>query len=291
MAMVRDLFPADQTPNVFSLLMLVVGLSPMLAPTIGGYVIAAFGWHIIFIILAVMGATVLLAARFGLPHTRPADPTISLRPRPILKGFGNVLVHPQFYTYAFSGAVAFSGLFTYVAGSPILFMDIFKVSGETYGWIFALMSVSFIGTSQLNTLLLRKYKSEQLVLAGLALQAAISIMFLIAAINNWLGLFETIIMLFAYLGCLGLTNPNTAGLSLAPFSKHAGTASALLGALQLGMGALASMAVGIFVKESMVPMITIMACSTFIALLILIIGRRKVKNPAKINNADNALLH
>ncbi|MCO6149047.1 multidrug effflux MFS transporter [Flavobacterium sp. NRK1] len=284
MAMVRDLFPVEDNPKVFSLLMLVVGLSPMLAPTIGSYVIAGFGWHTIFIILALMGFSILLASRFGLEHTRKSDFSISLKPKPIIKGFISVISHPQFYTYAISGAIAFSGLFTYVAGSPLLFMDIFKVSGETYGWIFAFMSVSFIGTSQLNSILLRKYKSAQLVKAGLLLQSTISICFLIAAINNWLTLYSTIAMLFLYLGCLGLTNPNTAGLSLAPFSENAGSASALLGALQLGLGAVASMLVGIFVKTSMVPMIAIMAGSTIIALLILLIGKRNI---ASVNESDS----
>jgi DHA1 family bicyclomycin/chloramphenicol resistance-like MFS transporter len=291
MAMVRDLFPVQDSPKVFSLLMLVVGLSPMLAPTIGGYVIAGFGWHIIFIILALMGFAVLLASRFGLPHTHKPDPTISLKPGPILKGFKSVMVQPQFYTYALSGGVAFSGLFTYVAGSPILFMDIFKVSGEIYGWIFALMSVSFIGTSQLNSLLLRRYKSEQLVYVGLALQSAISIVFLIAAINGWLGLYGTIVMLFLYLGCLGLTNPNTAGLSLAPFSNNAGTASALMGAIQLGLGALASMFVGMLVKDSMVPMVAIMTCGTLLALIILLAGRRNITAIADVSPDDTVMLH
>lgn len=291
MAMVRDLFPAKDTPKVFSLLMLVVGLSPMLAPTIGGYVIAAFGWHSIFLILMVMGIGILLASRFGLPHTHPADPTISLRPGPILQNFATVFSNPQFYTYALSGAVAFSGLFTYVAASPLIFMDIFKVSGEIYGWIFAFMSVSFIGSSQLNSVLLRTYKSEQLVFFGLALQCIISIIFLTAAINNWLGLYSTIAMLFLYLGCLGLTNPNTAGLSLAPFTKNTGSASALLGALQLGLGALASVLVGVLVKSSMVPMVAIMAGSTITALLILLIGRRNVKELAENADGDAVIMH
>lgn len=291
MAMVRDLFPVADSPKVFSLLMLVVGLSPMLAPTIGGYVIAGFGWHIIFVILGLMGFAVLLASRFGLPHTHEPDKSISLKPRPILTNFAKVFSNPQFYTYALSGGVAFSGLFTYVAGSPILFMDIFKVTGETYGWIFAFMSVSFIGTSQLNSLLLRRYKSEQLVYFGLTLQALISIAFLVAAINNWLDLYGTIAMLFLYLGCLGLTNPNTAGLSLAPFTNNAGSASALLGAMQLGLGALASMVVGILVKESMVPMVGIMAASTFLALLILIIGRRKIKVLEENHAGDGTVVH
>jgi len=290
MAMVRDLFPVEDNPKVFSLLMLVVGLSPMLAPTIGSYVITGFGWHTIFIILALMGFSILLASRFGLGHTRKPDFSISLKPKPIIKGFISVISHPQFYTYAISGAIAFSGLFTYVAGSPLLFMDIFKVSGETYGWIFAFMSVSFIGTSQLNSVLLRKYKSAQLVKAELLLQSTISICFLIAALNNWLTLYSTIVMLFLYLGCLGLTNPNTAGLSLAPFSENAGSASALLGALQLGIGAIASMLVGIFVKTSMVPMIAIMAGSTIIALLILLIGKRNIVS-VKESDSENIVVH
>ncbi|TRW27307.1 multidrug effflux MFS transporter [Flavobacterium zepuense] len=290
MAMVRDLFPVKDSPKVFSLLMLVVGLSPMLAPTVGGYVIKGFGWHSIFIILALMGFAVLLASRFGLPQTHKPDPSISLKPKPILQGFATVLKNPQFYTYALSGAVAFSGLFTYVAGSPLLFMDIFKVSGEIYGWIFAFMSVSFIGTSQLNSVLLKKYKSEQLVFVGLALQSLISITFLIAAIYHWLNLYGTIAMLFLYLGCLGLTNPNTAGLSLAPFSNNAGSASALLGALQLGLGALASMAVGMLVKDSMVPIVAIMAGSTLIALVILLVGRRNITSLADMEG-DAIVMH
>ena len=277
MAMVRDLFPVKDSPKVFSLLMLVVGLSPMLAPTIGGYVIAAYGWHTVFVILMFMGIGILLAAKLGLPHTRPADPTVSLKPKPIINGFIGVLREPQFYTYAFSGAIAFSGLFTYVAGSPILFMDIFKVDEKTYGWIFAFMSLSFISASQLNSLLLRKFKSEQLVFASLITQLVFAVSFLILAINNMLGLYQTIAMLFLYLACLGMSNPNTAGLSLAPFSRNAGSASALLGAMQLGLGALASVAVGIFVKDSMVPMVAIMASGTVLALLVLLIGRRNIK--------------
>src|SRR5690606_32690391 len=201
---------------------------------------------------------ILLAARFGLPHTRKPDTTISLKPKPILKGFAAVLRNPQFATYAFSGAIAFSGLFTYVAGSPMVFMDIFQTDEKTYGWIFAFMSLRFIGASQLNALLLKRLTSEQLVLSALMIQCIVGVMFLVFAINGWLGLYETIAMLFLFLACLGLSNPNTAGLSLAPFSRTAGSAAALLGALQLGLGAIASVAVGIFVKNSMVPLVWIL---------------------------------
>ena len=276
-SMVRDLFPVKDIPKVFSLLMLVVGLSPMLAPTIGGYVTAYYGWHTVFLILMCMGIVILVASQFFLPNTYMPDTSISLKPRPIITSFISILKEPQFYTYAFAGAIAFSGLFTYVAASPIVFIDVYKVDGKTYGWIFAFMSLSFISASQVNSLLLRKFKSEQMIFGALISQSFIVILFLILSLNDVLGLYGTIVMLFLFLACLGISNPNTAGLTLAPFSRNAGSASALMGAIQLGLGAFVSFAVGVFVSRSVVPMVIIMTSTTLLAFLILILGRRKIK--------------
>lgn len=276
-SMVRDLFPVKDIPKVFSMLMLVVGLSPMLAPTIGGYITADYGWHTVFFILMCMGIVILIASQIVLPNTYLPDTSISLKPRPIITNFIKIIKEPQFYTYAFAGAIAFSGLFTYVAASPIVFMDIFKVDAKTYGWIFAFMSLSFISASQVNSLLLRKFKSEQMIFGALISQTFIVILFLILSINDLLDLYGTIIMLFLFLACLGISNPNTAGLTLAPFARNAGSASALMGAIQLGLGAFVSFAVGIFVDNSVVPMVIIMTITTILAMIILIFGRRNIK--------------
>ncbi|TDO71170.1 DHA1 family bicyclomycin/chloramphenicol resistance-like MFS transporter [Flavobacterium chryseum] len=289
-AMVRDLFPVKDIPKVFSLLMLVLGLSPMLAPTIGGYVTEDFGWHVVFLILMFMGIAILIAAQLGLPNSYKPDLSISLKPKPIISGFIKVLKEPQFYTYAFTGSIAFSGLFTYVAASPIIFMDIYHVDAKTYGWIFAFMSVSFIGSSQLNSVLLKRFSSEQMIFAALILQSVISIVFLILAANNLLGLYTTIAMLFLFLGCLGISNPNTAGLTMAPFAKNAGIASALMGAIQLGLGALASFAVGIFVKNSVTPMVLIMTATTIIAFVVLNVGKRSIKEKVEVSENDDVLV-
>ncbi|RKR05406.1 DHA1 family bicyclomycin/chloramphenicol resistance-like MFS transporter [Flavobacterium sp. 90] len=289
-AMVRDLFPVKDIPKVFSLLMLVLGLSPMLAPTIGGYVTEDYGWHTVFLILMFMGIAILIASQIGLPNSYKPDTSISLKPKPIILNFLKVLKEPQFYTYAFTGSIAFSGLFTYVAASPIIFMDIYHVDAKTYGWIFAFMSVSFIGSSQLNSILLKKFSSEQMIFAALILQSFITIVFLILAFNNLLGLYQTIAMLFLFLGCLGISNPNTAGLTMAPFAKNAGSASALMGAIQLGLGALASFAVGIFVKDSVVPMILIMTVTTVIAFIVLNIGKRFIKEKVEISETDDVVV-
>ncbi|MRX40003.1 Bcr/CflA family efflux MFS transporter [Flavobacterium sp. LC2016-23] len=289
-AMVRDLFPVKDIPKVFSLLMLVLGLSPMLAPTIGGYVTEDYGWHIVFLILMFMGIAILIASQIGLPNSYKPDSSISLKPKPIISNFIKVLKEPQFYTYAFTGSIAFSGLFTYVAASPIIFMDIYHVNAKTYGWIFAFMSVSFIGSSQLNSLLLKKFSSEQMIFGALIAQSVITILFLILSLNNLLGLYETIGMLFLFLACLGISNPNTAGLTMAPFAKNAGSASALMGAIQLGLGALASFAVGIFVKDSVAPMVLIMTVTTIIAFIVLNVGKRFITQKVEVTAGDDTVI-
>lgn len=289
-AMVRDLFPVKDIPKVFSLLMLVLGLSPMLAPTIGGYVTEDYGWHTVFFILMCMGIAILIAAQVGLPNSYKPDTSISLKPKPIISNFLKVLKEPQFFTYAFTGSISFSGLFTYVAASPIIFMDIYHVDAKIYGWIFAFMSVSFIGSSQLNSVLLKKFSSQQMIFGALITQSVIAIIFLVLAANNLLGLYETIAMLFLFLGCLGISNPNTAGLTMAPFAKNAGSASALMGAIQLGLGALASFAVGIFVKDSVAPMVLIMTSTTIIAFIVLNIGKRFIKEKIEVSKDDDVLV-
>lgn len=291
-AMVRDLFPVKDNAKVFSLLLLVVGASPMIAPTVGGYVSAALGWQAVFIILMGMGIAILLAVFFWLPATYKPDESISLKPKPILLNFWHVLREPQFYTYAFTSAIAFSGLFAYVSGSPILFMSVFHTDEKVYGWIFAFLSVGFIGSSQVNTVLLRNYRSEQIVKVALFGQVIIALTFLAVALSGWLTLLTTIAFLFIFLCCIGFTNPNAAALSLAPFTKNAGSASALMGALQMGMGTLISVFISAFEVPSAIPMVVGMAGSSFLALLVLLTGRRTITAQVDVRqDADTVLLH
>jgi len=275
-AMVRDLFPVKDSAKVFALLMLVVGVSPMLAPTAGSYVTILFGWHAIFIALMALGLINLLASIFWLPEKYQPDPTISLLPAPIIKTFLSVIAEPYFYTYALTGAMAFSGLFAYVAGSPVVFMEVFKVSTEMYGWIFAILSIGLITSSQINSLLVRRFKSERIVFVALSTQLILTLCFFAGAYLNLLNLYNTIGLLFLFLCCLGFINPNTSALSLSPFKKNAGSASALMGAIQMGVGAVASSLLSVFDTKSALPMVAVMAGSTAIAMIILLFGRLKL---------------
>ncbi|GAA4383481.1 multidrug effflux MFS transporter [Hymenobacter koreensis] len=283
MAMVRDLFPVKDSAKVYALLLLVVGLSPMVAPTMGGYVTEAFGWQSVFVTLAVMGAALLLACVLWLPDTYVPDTTLSLKPRPILTNFWQVLREPQFYTYTLTGAMSFCGLFAYVADSPLVFMDIFRVDAKVYGWIFAGLSVGLIGASQVNSVLLRRFQSEELVMGALVCQVATSVVFLFLTYFGWIGLYGTVALLFLFLCCLGFSSPNTAALSLAPFAKKAGSASSLMGAIRMGMGAVASAAVSVFNNHTAVPMVAVMTVTSVLALLILLVGRKNVQaQPAEL---------
>ncbi|WP_215234481.1 multidrug effflux MFS transporter [Dyadobacter linearis] len=291
-AMVRDLFPVSENAKVFSLLLLVVGVSPMIAPTVGGYVTAMFGWHAVFFILTGMGIAILLATILWLPDSYKPDKSMSLKPKPIIMNFLAVIREPQFYTYSITGAVAFAGLFAYVAGSPIVFMEVFHTDEKVYGWIFAFLSVGFIGSSQLNTFFLRRFSSEQVVNAALICQVIIGIAFLIAALSGLLTLTFTLVFLFLFLCCVGYTFPNAAALSLAPFSKNAGSASALMGAFQMGMGTLISVAISMFEVPSLIPMVAAMAFSASAALLILVIGRKFITTKVEVSaGADGGVMH
>jgi len=276
-AMVRDLFPVKDSAKVFALLVLVLGASPMLAPTIGGYITAAFGWHTIFLVLTGIGVAVLLASIFILPESFKPNTSLSLKPGPIIRGFWEVFTEPQFYTYTFTGAIAFAGLFAYVSGSPMVFMKVFGLSGKVYGWVFAFLSIGFIGCSQLNTLLLKKYNSEQLIRVVLICYVLIAVSFCIVTQLDYLTLPACIVFLLGSLGCVGMTNPNASSMALAPFSQNAGTASALMGALQMGIGAGSSMVISLFEAPSVKPMATTIACSAVGALLVFTLGKRTIQ--------------
>ncbi len=287
LAMVRDFFPVEESAKIISLLMLILGLSPLLAPTIGGFVATWFGWHAVFILLAAIVLIILLIVFLFLPEGHQPDPSISLKIKPIIAGFFSILRNQQFNIYALSGAFSFAGLFVYVAGSPVIFMDVFHVRPQAYGGIFALLSVGFIGGNQLNIFILRKYKSEQIFRFALMCQLITSIIFLVGSFNNWYGLTGMIVMFFISLSCLGLTYPNASALALVPFKRNVGSASALIGFLQIGIASLASTCVGIFNSNDIPPIIAVLTCTSLIASLLFFLGQKRMNAKISIINVKD----
>jgi DHA1 family bicyclomycin/chloramphenicol resistance-like MFS transporter len=223
--------------------------------------------------LAIIAFIILLLVFFFLPEGHVADKTISLKPGSITRAFKEVLTEPKFYVFALAGSFSFSGLFVYVAHSPAIFMDHFHLSERWYGGVFALLSVGFIGGSQLNHILTHRFSNRQILKVVLMVQVVLATLFLTGAMNNWYGLTAVIVLLFLLLCCCGITYPNAAALCMAPFSKNAGTASALLGFLQIGIGGLISGTVSMLPFDPITAMAVIMAATVIVALIILLSGK------------------
>lgn len=273
-AMVRDFFHRDQAAKVLSRLFLFIAVSPLLAPTVGTLVIQTAGWQAAFFALAVIVVGILFLVLTLLPEGHIPDPDISLKPGPILIEYWSILRHPRFYTYAGAGAFSFAGLFTFVAGSPILFMDGFGVNARTYSLIFAILAGGFITASQVNIVLLRWLTSETLFLRFLIAQVVFGIVFLVGTWTGMLELYGTMAVLLGFLACVGITNPNASALAMGPFTKNAGSASALLGFFQLGTGAVISTAISAATPADRLPIVAIFGATALIGLVILLIGRQ-----------------
>jgi DHA1 family bicyclomycin/chloramphenicol resistance-like MFS transporter len=273
-AMVRDLFEVRENAKVFSMLMLVVAVSPIIAPTLGGYITATLGWRYVFAMLILVDLVILVAIYFLLPESKKPDPHFSLRPAPIIKNFTGVITHPQFYTYALTAAISAAGLYAYLGGSPHVFMEIFHVTERQYGWIFALIAMGLIGASQINSLLLRNYTSHQIIKVALACQSVIGVAMAVITFLGGADLFITIFLIFIFLCTQGFVFPNASALSLASFGHNAGSASALMGAIQMTIGAGTSGLVSVLHNDTALPMMGVMACCSVVAFSVFSLGRK-----------------
>lgn len=279
-AMVRDLFEVKDNAKVFSTLMLVVAVSPIIAPTLGGYITAYLGWRYIFGMLIIVISIILIAVYFLLPESKKPDTSFSLRPSAIAASYLSIIKNSQFAIYTFTGAIAYAGLYSYISGSPYVFMVIYGVSEKYYGWIFAVIAGGLISASQLNNFLLKKYRSEQIIKAALYFQNIIGIILAATAILGMHQLYLTIVLIMLFLCCQGFIFPNASALSMAPFAHNAGSASALMGFIQMSVGALMSAMVSVLQNGTAIPMTAVMASCSISASILYAIGKRTVKDKA-----------
>jgi DHA1 family bicyclomycin/chloramphenicol resistance-like MFS transporter len=290
--LVRDLFPSNRTAQAFSSITLVIAVSPMIAPTAGGYVAAHFGWQPIFFLLALITMIIMASVFFVLPEGRKADKSLSLRPRNVIKNFYSVVKEPQFVMYALGGGIAMSAPFAYIAGSSFVFMNLYGATAQQYGWIFAIVAGAIIGSSQLNHILLNHFTSQQLVKYTLRFQTVIGIVFVVGVWQDWFNMIGLIAMTFIFFTGQGLTGPNSTALSLAPFTKNTGSAASLLGSFRMAMGGVASAAVSTFHNDTALPMVLGMVACPVIAISILALSKGVVRYRAyrKRMEEDSSIL-
>ena len=258
-AVVRDLFEAHEAIRVFSLLILVMGVSPVLAPLVGGQILAWFDWRTIYWTLMAVGTVGLIASMWRLPETHRPENVRPLAVRNVIAVYSYLLRDRAFMGYALTGGMALGGMFAYIAGSPFVFIDLFKVPATRFGFFFGANAFGLIAGAQMNRKLGRNFSSDEIIRGILVVQAITGLLMIAGALSGLLGLWTTATLLFVYVSSVGCMSPNTTAMALAAHGEKAGSASALIGSLQFTLAATASSLVGAANNTTALPMAALIA--------------------------------
>ncbi len=271
-AVVRDLADRMDPVRMMARLMLVMGVAPILAPLLGGWVAAALGWRAIFWALAAVGLLALLLCALFLPETLPEARRQRGGVGATLRGAARLLADARFLGAALPGACAIAGMFAYIAGSPFVFIERHGVAPAQYGWLFGGAAFGIIGATQFAGRLADAWGREALLTRALAALAVVALAILLSSTAPLPVLYAGI---WLYVALMGLVLPMAGVLSMQPFPALAGTASALLGAMQFALGALAGALLALLHDGTGWPMGGVMAGAAVLALLArLVLARR-----------------
>lgn len=266
-SVVRDMFDAQGSARMLSLLMLVMGLAPITAPLIGGQLVTIFDWRAAFWLLVGFGLICIALVLFALPESLPPARRSQAGLGAVAGTYGRLLRDRTFVGNALSGGFIGAGMFTYIAASPFVIIELFGVPPQHYGWIFGANAAGLIAASQLNRRLLRRFSGAAITAATLTAVALAGLILVAVAASGLGGLAGLLPPLFICVAGLGLVSPNTTAAALAPHGQAAGSASALLGTLQLMLGASTSLLVGALHNNTALPMAVVMAGCGLAALL------------------------
>ncbi|AMK32933.1 Multidrug resistance transporter [Pseudomonas putida] len=279
-AIVSDKCDAVASAKVFSQLMLVMGLAPILAPMLGGVLVNVAGWQSIFLALGLFSAACLLAVGLGLPESLPAHvprQPLSGALRQYLSLFGDRV----FVGHALTGGIAIAGMFAYIAGSPFVFIKLYGVPPEHYGWLFGTNAAGFILMAQVNARLLAKRGPAFLLARAVWLYLVAALALLVVAALRPAQLWPLLVPLFVCIASLGCIIPNASACAMSGQGTRAGSASALMGCLQFSVAAGAAALVGVLHDGSAVPMaLVISLCGALVVSVAMLTRRLQASRPA-----------
>lgn len=255
-SIVRDLVSGPAAARLFSVLMVVVGVVPIVAPIAGGQLLRFTSWRGLFAILAVVAVAILVAVVLWLQETLPRERRARAGDG---VGFGALLHDRLFVAYAVVLGLSFASMFTYIAGSSFVLQDLYGISPQLYGGVFGLNAFGLITCSQLNRTFVGRVTPERLLLAGVVAQAGAGATLLVIVTAGGIGLAGILPCLFVVVSMLGFVIPNATALAMTDYPHAAGSASALLGAGQFLLGGLAAPLVGVAGRDTAVPMSLLIA--------------------------------
>ncbi|MEV4211046.1 multidrug effflux MFS transporter [Micromonospora sp. NPDC049662] len=273
-AVVRDLFSGASFARIFSRLMLVMGLAPVLAPTLGSGLLRWTEWRGVFAALAVLGALLIVVAATKLPETLDVSRRRHGGVAATLRDYRGLVSDRAFVGLVLVAGLAMASLFAYVSGSSFVLQREYGLDEQQFGLAFGAGAVGLIGATQFNVRLLRRYTPQQILVLALVAGTAAGLLLVLFAATGIGGLGTLLASLWLVLAAAGLALPNAPALAMSRHSEAAGTAAALLGAVQFGVGALSAPLAGLFGTGS-VPMAIVIAggMAAALAVMVLVVPR------------------
>jgi DHA1 family bicyclomycin/chloramphenicol resistance-like MFS transporter len=245
MAVVRDLFDGLAAARIMSRLMLVIGVSPILAPTIGGAALTWTSWRGVFVVLTLIGVLIMTGTALFLPETLPRARRRNGGVFGTVRDYGRLFTDRVYVGLILVGGLSLAALLAYVSGSSFVLEDQFGLSEQEFAYVFAAGAVGLIGATQLNLRLLRRWAPLRILAGSLIAALVAAVVMAVLATTGAGGLLGVLIPLWLVLTAIGLAMPNAPALALSRHGEAAGTAAALLGAVQFGVGALVAPLVGV----------------------------------------------
>lgn len=267
MAVIRDRFVGPDASRLLSRLMLVIGVAPLFAPTVGGLIAGEFGWRGVFVALALYGAALWVVVLLRLPETLPARRRLPSTGG-AWRGYGVLVKDRHFVALAVLPGLGQAVLMSYVVGSPFVLREGFGLTSGQFALVFAVNGVGLVAGAQVNAALVRRYAPIQIVRAVLPVSFLLTLVLLGLALTGAGGLPALLVSLFLIMSLVNFTPPNASAIALSRHGERAGTAAAFIGALQAGVAGVVSPLVGVL-GEDTVAMATVMACAAAAALLVL----------------------
>lgn len=271
-AVVADLFDERGSARFLSQMMLIQGLAPIVAPLLGGYILAVAPWQAIFVVLTLFGIGCLMASSRGLPETLPPERRHAVGIGGIVRAFAEVLSNRAFMAPALSGALAAACIFAFITGSSFVYMHLHGVSQQHYGWLFGLNAFGMIVASQVNRLLLRWFSARRVMVGALVFNVTMGVVLVSTAADAPLPLLVALLMLCLSTG--PLIGANSMAIAMSQIATHRGTASSVLGVMQFAVASCASAAVGLLHNGTVYPMVGIILAGGMLASLAYFMGRR-----------------
>ncbi|OBB30802.1 Bcr/CflA family drug resistance efflux transporter [Mycolicibacterium peregrinum] len=273
-AVVGDLFSGTVAATVMSRLMLVLGVAPVLAPSLGAAVLLHGSWHWVFVALVVVAGGLLAMAALALPETLPVSHRRPLAVRGIIGTYAELLRDARFVILVLVAALGMSGLFAYISAAPFVLQGDYGLDQQAFALVFAAGAVALIGSTQFNVVLLRRFSPQAITMAALSWSAFAGLVFIVLTVAHVGGLAAFVVPVLAILAGMGLVLPNAPALALSRHPDAAGTAAALLGAAQFGLGAAVAPAIGALGNGAL-ALSWVMTAGMAVALAaLLLVGRR-----------------